>query len=56
MCSMRWRRPRAGAGSVGRRALEGVERHANGAIADRVNHHLPAAAVEIRDQPIECFA
>ena len=33
--------------------LIGVERHAHGAVADRVRHHLPAALVEHRDDLVQ---
>ena len=52
-CSSRWRRPRAGAGFDGRGVLEGVERLADGGVADGVDQHLPAAAVHHRHDPVQ---
>ena len=39
-----------GHGFTLRRPLEGIERHPDGAIANRVDHDLPAAFVELCDQ------
>ena len=38
--------PTVGGGIGARRVLERVEAHADGAIADRVRHHLPALPVD----------